>query len=50
MCVLATAHVYRSEDNFQELVLSFNRGSRDGTQVIGAQQALLYNLSDRLES
>ena len=35
-CLCVTVHVWRSEDNYQELALSlYHVGSRDGTQVVG---------------
>lgn len=41
----ATAHMWRSEDNLWDLVLSFHRvGPRDGTQVIRCKHQYLYSL------
>lgn len=46
VCVCALAHMWRSEDNLQELVLSFDHvGSRDWTKVIWLGSKWLYLLS-----
>lgn len=44
-CMSAVAHVWRSEDSLQELVLSYHEGPRDHTQIVTLGSKWLHSLS-----